>query len=305
MPEHPLVIAHRGASGYRPEHTLASYRLGIALGADHVELDLVTTRDGVLVARHEHELGRSTDVAERREFAGRLTTRRVDGHEQRGWFTEDFTLAEIRTLRAVERRPELRPLNTRYDRRYEVPTFDEVLALVAEESRRLGRPIGVCAEVKHAMHFASIGLPVDEPLLAALAGHELPVRVMAFEQGFLRSLRERTPLPLVQLISATGRVDLVTTAGLRRVAQYADAVGLEKDLVSAGLVAAAHETGLDVLVWTLRDEVDSIEDIQAYVGAGVDGLVTDHPDTTLEALRLRASGTVRPHASGIRTHATT
>ncbi|WP_243056776.1 glycerophosphodiester phosphodiesterase family protein [Nocardioides sp. SR21] len=305
MSEHPLVIAHRGASGYRPEHTLASYRLAIALGADHVELDLVTTRDGVLVARHEHELSRSTDVAERSEFAGRLTTRLVDGREATGWFSEDFTLAELKTLRAVERRPELRPLNTRYDRRYDVPTLDEVLALVVEESRRLGRRVGVCAEIKHAMHFASMGLPVDEPLLAALAGHTLPVHVMAFEQGFLRSLRERTSLPLVQLIGATGRVDLVTDTGLRRVEQYADAVGLEKDLVSADLVAAAHRTGLEVFVWTLRDEVESIEDTQAYVDAGVDGLITDHPDTTLEALRLRASGMVPPHASGIRIHATT
>ena len=297
MPEHPLVIAHRGASGYRPEHTLASYRLAIALGADHVELDLVSTRDGVLVARHEHELGRSTDVAERSEFAGRRRTGLVDGRDVTGWFSEDFTLAELKTLRAIERLPELRPRNTRYDRRYDVPTLEEVLTLVAEESRRLGREIGVCAEIKHAMHFASIGLPVDEPLLAAVAGHRLPVHVMAFEQGFLRSLRERTELPLVQLVGATGRVDLVTTTGLRRVEQYADAVGLDKELVSAELVAAAHGTGLKVLVWTLRDEAESIEDTQAFVDAGVDGLITDHPDTTLEAVRL--------HTSGIRTHATT
>lgn len=293
----PLVIAHRGASGYRPEHTLSSYRLGIALGADLVELDLVSTRDGVLVARHEHELSRTTDVGERREFAGRLATRTVSGREVTGWFSEDFTLAEIKTLRAIERRPELRPSNTRYDRLYDVPTLDEVLVLVAEESRRLGRQIGVCAEIKHAMHFASIGLPVDEPLLDTLAGHDLPVRVMAFEQGFLRSLRERTSLPLVQLVGATGRVDLVTTTGLRRVRQYADAIGLDKDLVSPDLVAAAHDAGLKVLVWTLRDEVDSIEGTQAYVDAGVDGLITDHPDTTSEAVRL--------HASGMRIHATT
>lgn len=305
MPEHPLVIAHRGASGYRPEHTLASYRLAIALGADHVELDLVSTRDGVLVARHEHELSRTTDVAERSRYADRLTTRLVDGHEVTGWFSEDFTLAELKTLGAVERQPELRPRNTRYDRRYDVPTLDEVLALVVEESRRLGREIGVCLEIKNAMHFASIGLPVEEPLLAALAAHRLPVHVMAFEQGFLRSLRGRTGLPLVQLVGATGRVDLVTGTGLRRVAQYADAVGLEKDLVSPGLVGSAHEAGLEVFVWTLRDEVDTIEDAQELVDAGVDGLITDHPDTTLEALRLHASGTGRRHTSGIRIHAAT
>lgn len=319
----PLVIAHRGASGYRPEHTLASYRLAIALGADYVEPDLVSTRDGVLVARHESEIGSTTDIAARAEFADRLTTKEVDGRVVTGWFTEDLTLAELKTLRAVERLPELRPRNTRYDGRYDVPTFDEVLALVAEESVRLGRPIGVYPETKHPSHFAALGLALEEPLLDALARHGMggpaaPVFVQSFEPGNLQWLRSRTPLPLVQLVAADGRVDLVTSTGLRRVASYADAVGVAKDLVlpphpgtgtigdPSPLVADAHAAGLLVHVWTLRDENaflptgyrrgadpaaigDSIEEAQAFLDAGVDGLFTDHPDTTLEACRLHAS----------------
>jgi glycerophosphoryl diester phosphodiesterase len=293
----PLVIAHRGASGYRPEHTLASYRLAIALGADYVEPDLVVTGDGVLVARHEAEIGGTTDVAGRPEFGDRRTTRVVDGREVTGWFVEDFTLAELKTLRAVERLPGLRPANTRYDGRYEVPTFAEVLDLVEEESRRLDRTIGVYPETKHPTYFAAAGLPLEERLLAALAGRDLPVFVQSFEPGNLRWLRSRTSLPLVQLVAGGGRVDLLTGAGLRQVAEYADAVGVDKALVSPGLVADARAAGLRVHVWTLRDETDSIEDTQALVDAGVDGLFTDHPDTTLEACRL--------HTSGIRIHAAT
>ena len=327
----PLVIAHRGASGYRPEHTLASYRLAIALGADYIEPDLVSPRDGVLVARHENEISRTTDVAGRGEFANRMTTKLVDGHERSGWFTEDFTLAELKTLRAVERLPELRPRNTRFDGRYDVPTFDEILRLVEEESVRLGRSIGVYPETKHPSYFAELGLALEEPLLSSLGRYGLdgpssPVFIQSFEPGNLQWLRPRTRLPLVQLVEDTGRVDLVTSTGLRRVATYADAVGVAKNLVlplhpdtgtigdPSSVVADAHAVGLRVHVWTLRDENsflpngyrrgtdpaatgDSIEEAQAFLDAGVDGIFTDHPDTTLEARRL--------HTSGIRTHATT
>jgi glycerophosphoryl diester phosphodiesterase len=325
----PLVIAHRGASGYRPEHTLASYRLAIALGADYVEPDLVSTRDGVLVARHEAEISRTTNVGRRGEFADRLTTKEIDGRAVSGWFVEDFTLAELKTLRAVERLPELRPQNTRFDGRYDVPTFDEILGLVSAESERLGREIGVYPETKHPSHFAELGLGLEEPLLDALSVHgyggpEAPVFIQSFEHGNLQWLRSRTGLPLVQLVEATGRVDLVTPTGLRRVAQWADAVGVAKDLVlprhpgvgtigaPSSLVADARAVGLQVHVWTMRDENvflptgyrrgespsdpgDSIEETQAFLDAGVDGLFTDQPDTTLEARRL--------HASGIRIHA--
>jgi glycerophosphoryl diester phosphodiesterase len=293
----PLVIAHRGASGYRPEHTLASYRLAIALGADYVEPDLVSTKDGVLVARHENEIGGTTDIARRPDLADRMTTKVVDGREVTGWFIEDLTLDELKSLRAVERLPEVRPRNTRYDGCYDVPTFDEILTLVAEESSRLGRAIGVYPETKHPSYFAELGLALEEPLLAALAGRDLPVFIQSFEPGNLQWLRSRTSLPLVQLVSGDGRVDLVTSTGLRRVAQYADVVGVDKELVSGDLVANAHAAGLKVHVWTLRDETDSIEATQALVDAGVDGLFTDHPDTTLEACRL--------HTSGIRIHAAT
>ncbi len=300
MPER-IVIAHRGASGYRPEHTLASYRLAIALGADYVEPDLVPTRDGVLVARHENEIGRTTDVAHRPDLADRRTTKVVDGRVVTGWFTEDLTLAELKTLRAVEPRPQDRPRNVRYDGRYDVPTFDEVLTLVEEESARLGRRIGVYPETKHPSYFAGLGLALEEPLLAALAGRDLPVFIQSFEAGSLRRLRPRTDLPLVQLVSGRGRVDLVTEPGLRRVAQYADVIGVDKELVTAEVVADAHAAGLRVHAWTLRDETDSIEDTWDLLDAGVDGLFSDHPDTTLEAVRLRASR----HTSGIRIHAAT
>jgi glycerophosphoryl diester phosphodiesterase len=251
----------------------------------------------VLVARHENEIGSTTDIAGRPELADRMTTKVVDGRELTGWFTEDLTLAELKSLRAIERVPLLRPRNTRYDGRYDVPTFDEILDLVAEESQRLGRRIGVYPETKHPSYFAGLGLAVEEPLLAALDGRDLPVFIQSFEPGNLRWLRSRTHLPLVQLVSGTGRVDLVTSTGLRRVAEYADAVGVDKALVSPAVVAGAHEAGLQVHAWTLRDETDSIEDTQRYLDIGVDGLFTDHPDTTLEAWRL--------HTSGIRIHAAT
>jgi glycerophosphoryl diester phosphodiesterase len=153
----PLVIAHRGASGYRPEHTMAAYELAIRLGADYIEPDLVLTGDGVLVARHEPEIGGTTDVASHPEFAGRRTTKVVDGMQTTGWFVEDFTLAELKTLRAVERLPQVRPGNTRYDGRFEVPTFDEVLDLAAAEGRRRGVTIGVYPETKNPTYFASLG----------------------------------------------------------------------------------------------------------------------------------------------------
>src|SRR5689334_13838056 len=167
------VFAHRGASGYRPEHTLAAYALAIQLGADYIEPDLVSTKDGLLVARHENEIGGTTDVAQHPEFADRRTTRTIDGRAVTGWFTEDFTLDELRTLRAKERLPQVRPGNTRYDGRFEVPTFDEVLRLAKDESRRTGRTIGVAPETKHPTYFDSIGLSLEEPLLRSLRAANL------------------------------------------------------------------------------------------------------------------------------------
>src|SRR5262245_58600960 len=281
--DEPIVIGHRGAPGYRPEHTLASYRLAIAFGADYVEPDLVSTKDGVLVARHENEIGGTTDVADHPEFADSRRTKTIDGRQVTGWFTEDFTLAELKTLRAKERLPGVRPANTRYDGRFQIPTFDEVLDLVRSESKRLGRPIGVYPETKHPTYFDSIGLSLEEPLVAALRRHHLNrsnarVFVQSFETANLRELADEVKVPLVQLIDATGApfdfvaagdprtyADLVTPEGLAWIATYADGIGTNKDVLiprdasgfltePTDVVDDAHAAGLLVHAWTFRDE---------------------------------------------------
>ena len=217
----PIVIAHRGASGHRPEHTLAAYELGARQGADYIEPDLVSTRDGHLVARHENEISGTTDVAERPEFADRRTTKAIDGKSMDGWFTEDFTLAELKTLRAKERIPELRPGNAEHDGRYEIPTFQEVIDLAA----RLA--VGIYPETKHPAYHRSIGLPLEPGLVAALrrAGLDDPgakVFVQSFEAENLRALRDELAVPLVQLLGPSAAA---TPEALRTIAEYADAVG--------------------------------------------------------------------------------
>ncbi len=274
----PLIIAHRGASGYRPEHTLESYRLAIRTGADYIEPDLVSTRDGVLVARHEHEISGTTDVAAHPEFAGRRTTKSTDGETSTGWFTEDFTLSELRTLRATERLPGVRPQNTIFDGRFEVPTFDEILDLARAEGDRLGRPIGVYPETKHPSFFARAGLALEGPLLAALRRHGLdsadaPVLIQSFEVGNLVDLAGRTPVRLIQLIESTGSPfdravpyrSMVSPSGLAAVAKYAHGIGTDKDLLvpraadesllpATAVVDDAHAAGLAVHAWTFRAE---------------------------------------------------
>jgi glycerophosphoryl diester phosphodiesterase len=282
-PDRPMVIAHRGASGHRPEHTLAGYELAIGMGADYVEPDLVATRDGALVARHENEISGTTDVADHPEFAGRRTTKTIDGTAVTGWFTEDFTLAELKTLRARERLPRVRPGNTAYDGRFPVPTLQEVIDLVKAESRRQHRTIGIYPETKHPTYFRSIGLPLEEPLVRTLHRNGLahrgaPVIIQSFETGNLRALRPHLRLRLVQLLDASGGpydlaaagdprtyADLATPAGLREIARYADGVGAHKNLIvprdSNGallapttLIGDAHRAGLIVHAWTFRDE---------------------------------------------------
>ena len=275
----PLVIAHRGASGYRPEHTLESYRLAIRMGADYIEPDLVSTGDGVLVARHENEISGTTDVAAHPEFAARRTTKTVDGVSVTGWFTEDFTLRELRTLRAKERLPSVRPQNTIFDRRYEIPTFQEIIDLVVTEERRLGRPIGIYPETKHPTYFASIGLALEEPLVSTLYRNELgeatsAVLIQSFETANLRKIRTMTDVRLIQLLDSVGHPfdddrlayrDLATPAGLASIAEYAYGIGADKDLIvprtAAGrlmaansLVNDAHRAGLVVHAWTFRAE---------------------------------------------------
>ena len=317
MPNVPLIIAHRGASGYRPEHTLESYRLAIRLGADYIEPDLVSTRDGVLVARHENEISGTTDVAAHPEFAGRRTTKAIGGESVTGWFTEDFTLAELRTLRATERLPGVRPQNTTFDGRFQVPTFEEILDLAWAESRRLGRAIGVYPETKHPSYFASIGLSLEEPLVATLHRNGLgspdaPVLIQSFEAGNLIKLSRMTDIRLIQLLDGSAvYADMITPAGLAAVAEYAYGIGADKDvlvprdltdeLLPAGdFVDEAHEAGLAVHAWTFRAENrflpldfrigtdpdargDIISEYELFLRLGIDGLFTDHPDTAVAA----------------------
>ncbi len=276
----PLVVGHRGAAGYRPEHTLASYRLAIELGADYIEPDLVSTKDGVLVARHEPEIGGTTNVADHPEFASRKTTKVIDGITFTGWFTEDFTLKELKTLRAKERLPDIRPNNTKYDGKFEIPTFQEVLDLRAQLSRKLHRQIGVYPETKHPSYFRSIGLPLEPKLVSTLNRNGLnrrgaPVFVQSFETGNLRQLDHVLKVPLVQLLDeadlhpandpTTTYGDMATPAGLREIATYADGVGPWKNYIiprnpddSSGMptsfIRDAHRAGLVVHPYTFRRE---------------------------------------------------
>ncbi|MFC5285647.1 glycerophosphodiester phosphodiesterase [Actinokineospora guangxiensis] len=279
----PLVIGHRGASGYRPEHTLAAYELAARMGAEYVEPDLVITKDGVLVARHEPEIGGTTDVAGRPEFAGRKVTKDLDGVQVTGWWTEDFTLAELKTLNAVERIPDVRQQNTVYNGRYEVPTLQEVIDLTRRLSRELRREIGIYPETKHPTYFQRLGLALEPELVRVLERNGLnrpgaKVFVQSFEVANLKWLDRRLRVPLVQLTSASGRPydftasgdprtyrDLMTPAGLREVSTYADGLGPAKDSViprdasgnlaqPTSLVRDAHRVGLEVHPYTFRVE---------------------------------------------------
>ena len=275
----PLVIGHRGASGHRPEHTIAAYSLAARMGADFVEPDLVSTKDHVLVARHENEISGTTDVAGHPEFASRRATKVIDGVTLTGWFTQDFTLAELRTLRAKERIPALRQRNTIYDGRYRIPTLRGIIAHVKSLSRELGRPIGIYPETKHPTYFRAIGLPLEEPLVSELRIARLDrpwskVFIQSFEVGNLKALNRRIAVPLVQLLG--GRTakpaddtrtyaELATPAGLKAVSKYADGVGPPKDyivprdaagnsLAPTSFVNDAHAAGLLVHPYTFRNE---------------------------------------------------
>jgi glycerophosphoryl diester phosphodiesterase len=273
----PIVIGHRGASGYRPEHTLAAYQLAIDMGADYIEPDLVSTKDHVLVARHENEISGTTDVAEHPEFIDRRITKTVDGTAVTGWFTEDFTLAELKTLRAKERLPELRPANTVFDRQFEIPTLQEVISLAKREG------VGIYPETKHPTYFDRLGLSLEEPLVATLRANHLdrpnaPVFIQSFEVSNLEQLSELTKVNLVQLLDASGKpydfvvsgdprtyADLAKPAGLKQIARYADGIGPNKNLIvprdasnrllaPTTLVRDAHREGLVLHPWTFRRE---------------------------------------------------
>ena len=276
------LIGHRGSSGTRPEHTLAAYEQAILACADFIEPDLVPTKDGVLVARHENEIGGTTDVASRPEFAALKKTKTIDGVSVTGWFTEDFTLAQLKTLRAVERLPGVRPANTAFNGLYAVPTLDEVLDLARHSRTCDGSPVGVYPETKHPTYFDSIGLSPEEPLLATLDANgideDYPAYIQSFETTNLKQLDRKTDVALVQLLDCAGAphdlkaqgdpttyADLATRAGLRSIAKYADGVGACKNLViprdaqqrllqPTDLVADAHRFDLVVHPWTFRAE---------------------------------------------------
>jgi glycerophosphoryl diester phosphodiesterase len=298
----PLIIGHRGASGHRPEHTLEGYRLAAEMGADFIEPDLVSTKDGVLIARHENEIGGTTDVEVK--FPARRTTRTIDGQTVSGWFTEDFTLAEIKTLRARERLPFR---SHAYDGQFAIPTFDEVIELAQRLGRELNRPIGVYPETKHPTYFRGIGLPLEEKLIASLAKHgwdrkDAPVFIQSFEPDSLRLLRGKTSVSLIQLTSDASMLD---AAGLKQIAAYADGIGPEKRLVvpigadgSVGaptdLVQRAHAAGLLVHIWTIRVDKQFLPagyhgraeaEFEQFRDLGVDGIFTDFPDVAAKVLR--------------------
>ncbi len=307
---HIKIISHRGASGHRPEHTLASYALGARYGGDFIEVDLVATKDGHLIARHEPEIGHTTDVASRPEFADRRRTLTIDGREVTGFFAQDFTLEEIKTLRAVERLPEVRPYNAEHDGQYEIPTLEEIIDLAVELTEQLGRPIGIYPETKHPAYHESVGLELEPPLIAllrerGLSGPEprVPVFLQSFEADSLRKLRE-LEVPLVFLLGAEEPwLRYTTPEGLAEVASFADAIGPAKSLVvpvteegglgePTSLVADAHEAGLLVHPYTFRSENHFLPpklrngddptaygsfaaEYDAFFAAGVDGVFTD------------------------------
>lgn len=307
-----LVIAHRGASGYLPEHTLPAYRLAIQLGADYIEPDLVMTRDGVLVARHERLLGASTNVGALPQFAGHRSTRTVAGTEVTDWFVEDFTIAELQLLRARETRPELRRGNTAFDDHFPIPTLAEIIGLLREEAARSGQSAGIYPELKEPAVFRARGLDPERALLAALASaglprQDVPVLIQSFDADSLKRLRALTGLALVQLIEgAPPGGDPAPLPDLSAIAAYAQGVGAPKGLVMGepALMSAARKAGLFVHGWTFRAEnqylAESFQrgsapgargelggEIAAALDRGMSGFFTDQPDVGREICARR------------------
>ncbi len=311
----PIIIAHRGASGYRPEHTLASYELAIDLGADYIEPDLVMTKDGILIARHENEISETTDIVDHPEFAYLRTTKIIDSEIKTGWFTEDLTIAEIKTLTAKERIPEIRPQNAIYNGMFTIPTFTEIIDLVKDKSEKVGRNIGIYPETKHPCYFQEIGLPLEAALLSNLQDINLPIFIQSFAVSNLKELSQKTDLPLVQLINDIGKPydfvinndqrtyrDLLTAKGLQEIAEYAQAIGVHKNLLiprdihgkllsPTSLIIDAHAANLQVHAWTFRNEDFFLpldlqgnpeKEYEIFLNLGVNGVFTDYPDLAVK-----------------------
>lgn len=309
----PIVIAHRGASGYRPDHTLAAYELAIALGADYIEPDLVSTSDGVLIARHENALAifnpsteqlieATTNITDLPQFSDRLTTKLIDGKPLTGWFTEDFTAQEIRTyIRTRERIPQIRPQNIQYNDQFVIPTLQEIIDLAQQKN------IGLYPETKHPSYFTSLGLSLEESLVKILAVNGYtqendPIFIQSFEVSNLQKLKTLTPLPLVQLISDQGnpfdRPDLsykemINISGLKQIATYANAIGLNKSIIISNddLIQNAHQVGLKVHAYTFRNEDVFLPnhlqrnpeaEYRIFYQMGIDGVFSDYPDTAIQ-----------------------
>jgi len=307
-----LVIAHRGASGYLPEHTLPAYRLAIQLGADTIEPDLVMTRDGVLVARHERQLGASTNVSTLPQFAGHRSTRTIAGTEVTDWFVEDFTLAELQLVRARETRPELRRGNMAFDDLFPIPTLVEIIGLVRDEGARSGRSAGIYPELKEPAVFRARGLDPERALLAALASagltrQDAPVFIQSFDADSLKRLRPLTGLPLVQLIEGTlpGSAP-APLPDFAAIATYAQGLGAPKALIMGepAMMSGARKAGLFVHGWTFRAENEYLPEafqrgtgpaargdlageIAAALDRGMSGFFTDQPDVGRRACAMR------------------
>ncbi|MFN9172681.1 MAG: glycerophosphodiester phosphodiesterase, partial [Dolichospermum sp.] len=302
-------------SGYRPEHTLASYELAIDLGADYIEPDLVMTKDGILIARHENEISETTDIVDHAEFAYLRTTKIIDSEIKTGWFTEDLTIAEIKTLRAKERIPEIRPQNAIYNGMFTIPTFTEIIDLVKDKSEKVGRNIGIYPETKHPCYFQEIGLPLEAALLSNLQDIDLPIFIQSFAVSNLKELSQKTDLPLVQLINDIGKPydfvinndqrtyrDLLTAKGLQEIAEYAQAIGVHKNLLiprdihgkllsPTSLIIDAHAANLQVHAWTFRNEDFFLpldlqgnpeKEYEIFLNLGVNGVFTDYPDLAVK-----------------------
>ena len=322
--------------GERLEHTRPSYLLAIEQGCDYIEPDVVATRDGVLVVRHENEISGTTDVAEHPEFSDRKVSKFIDGVPYTGWFTEDFTLEEIKTLRVRERLPQLRPQNIPLARREQILTFDEVLTIAQDASVGRDEPIGVYVETKHPTYFATIGLDLNDLLIADLerrgANHDgAKIVIQSMETANLKALRDRTPLVLIQLMDRQGApYDLVAARDprtywsmrkpveLQKIAAYADGIGPNKSQVikrdvlyrlakTTKLVRRAHDLGLVVHIWTMRNENnflptnlrlgrdkaahgDALGEYLAFFDAGVDGVFSDFTATAVQAREAWLTG---------------